>query len=102
MFSFDVVASLCCVCGVSCGASGPVVGLGPAAPSPLLDLEVPVLQGSDTDLKPADEAKIAQQPFHQDHHQDPNTGGPKISACARPKEDIPPPIASLPTPMQLK
>jgi len=92
----------CCLCGGSCGASRSVVGLGTAAPSSLLDREVPVPWGSNTDLKPAEEAKIAKQPFYQDSHQDPNTGGPKIFVCTRPKEGIPAPTAGLPTPMQLK
>ena len=92
----------CCLCGGLCGASNSVVDLGPATPSSFLDPEVPVLRGSNTDLKPEEEAEIAKQPFHQDWHQDPNTGGPKIAACARPKEGIPATTAGLPTPMQLK
>jgi len=97
-----MVQCSCCLCGGSCGASGSVVGLGPAAPSSLLDPEVPAPWGSNTDSKPAEEVEIAKQPLHQDCHQDPNTGGPKISACARPKEAVPAPTTGLPTPMQLK
>jgi len=92
----------CCLCGGSCGASGSVVGLGHAAPSSLLDPEVPALWGSNTDSKPVEEFEIAQEPLHQDCHPDPITGGLKIFACARPKEAISAPTAGLPTPMQLK
>jgi len=77
------------------------VGQGHAAPSSLLDLEVPAPWGSNTDSKPVEEVEIAQQ-LHQDCHPDPITGGLEISACARPKEAISAPTAGLPTPMQLK
>jgi len=93
----------CCLCMGACGVSGPIERLGPAVPSSLLDPEVLVPVGSDTDLKPA--AETAKQLFHQECHQDSNTGGPKISACVwpnAPDEDMPPPTAILPTPRQLK
>jgi len=77
------------------------VGQGHAAPSSLLDLEVPAPWGSNTDSKPVEEVEIAQQ-LHQDCHPDPITGGLEISACARPKEAISAPTAGLLTPMQLK
>ena len=49
--------------------------------------------------KPAEEVEIAKLPLHEDCHQDPNTGGPKISACTRPKEALSAPTVGLPTPM---
>jgi len=91
----------CCLYGGSCGVSSSEVGLGNAAPSFLLDPEVPASGGSNTESKPVGKVEIAQQ-LYQDCHQDPLTGGLEIPTCARPKEAISVPTAGLPTPMQLK
>jgi len=93
----------CCLCKGPCGASGPSEGLAPAVPSPLLDLEVLVPEGVDDDLRSA--AETAGQPLHQDRRRNPNTGDPKTPAHVWPRApvgDMPPPVAILPTPMQLK
>jgi len=57
MFSWS-----CCLCGVLCGASGPLEGLGPDVTFCLLDLEASVPEGLDNDLRPA--AETARQPLH--------------------------------------
>jgi len=52
---------LCCLCGGSYGVSSSEVGLSNAAPSFLLDLEVPASGGSNTDSKPVEKVEIAQK-----------------------------------------
>jgi len=89
----------CCLCGGSCGGSRSEVGLGHAAPSFLLDLEVPASGGSNTDSKPVENVEIAQK-LHQGCHPEPLTGGLEISACTRPEEATSASTAGLP--MQLK
>ena len=54
------------------GGSSSEVGLGHAAPSFLLDPEVPASGGSNSDSKPVEKVEIAQK-LHQGCHPDPLT-----------------------------
>jgi len=64
----------CCLCGGSCGVSSLEVGHGHAAPSFLLDPEVPASGGSNTVSKPVEKVEITQQ-LYQDCHPDLNQLG---------------------------
>jgi len=90
---------LSCLCGGSCGGSSSEVGVGHAAPSFLLDPEVPASGGSNTDSKPVEKVEIAQK-LHQGCHPDPLTGGLETPACTWPEKATSAPTAGLS--MQLK
>ena len=81
------------------GGSSSEVGLGHAAPSFLLDPEVPASGASNIDSKPVEKVEIAQK-LHQGGHPDPLMGGLETPACTGPEEAASAPTAGLP--MQLK